>query len=271
MANNFTPGWNRQPKDERDFLHSHVERFVGKSLPSSKKLYTLFVYDQKNLGSCTANASGLCFALKTPQPTANQIYLGQAKAFIPSRLYTYFQTRELEGNVMEDTGGFIRDAFRSIAKGVPNESVWPYDIRKFNMNLPSQALDNAKYHRALRYAAIPKNLQAIRSVLQTSAITIGFDVFESFEYTPVFKNLRMPKPSGQILGGHAVAVIGYDDKKKCVLVQNSWGKKWQNGGQFWMPYDFLLSQHADDFWAFEEIEFIERDGDMVSIPKEIVR
>ena len=40
-------------------------------------------------------------------------------------------------------------------------------------------------------------------------------------------------------GSHAVVAVGYDDKRQCIIVLNSWGSIWGNGGYFFMPYNFI--------------------------------
>jgi C1A family cysteine protease len=60
----------------------------------------------------------------------------------------------------------------------------------------------------------------------------------------------MPKSSESLVGGHAVCAVGYDDKAKRILVRNSWGPKWGQGGYFTMPYDYVADRNlSDDFWT----------------------
>ena len=42
-------------------------------------------------------------------------------------------------------------------------------------------------------------------------------------------------PSG---GGHALIAVGYDDARKAFRIQNSWSRKWADGGYAWFSYDF---------------------------------
>jgi hypothetical protein len=39
-----------------------------------------------------------------------------------------------------------------------------------------------------------------------------------------------------VTGGHAVAVVGYDDGENAFLVRNSWGMAWGDEGHFHLPY-----------------------------------
>lgn len=38
-------------------------------------------------------------------------------------------------------------------------------------------------------------------------------------------------------GGHALVVVGYDDRKKAFQLMNSWGKEWGKGGFIWIKYE----------------------------------
>ncbi len=42
--------------------------------------------------------------------------------------------------------------------------------------------------------------------------------------------------SGEAVGGHCVACVGYDDSKQAWLCKNSWGSGWGEGGYFWIAY-----------------------------------
>jgi C1A family cysteine protease len=57
------------------------------------------------------------------------------------------------------------------------------------------------------------------------------------------------------LGGHTVLAIGYDESRKQVLCQNSWGSDWSEKGRFWIAYSWITDWEAtDDFWMIRLIE-----------------
>ena len=93
----------------------------------------------------------------------------------------------------------------------------------------------------------------MRACLQSgNPFIFGFVVYESFESKEVTQHgiMPMPQKGEKVLGGHAVAAVGYDDDKKMVIVRNSWGKKWGKDGYFHMPYEFILDpEYASDFWV----------------------
>src|SRR5436189_172663 len=83
------------------------------------------VYDQGQLGSCTANAIGGALEF-------DQMKQKQRRPFAPSRLFIYYNEREIEGTVDADSGAQIRDGVKSVAtQGACKETTWPYEIDKF--------------------------------------------------------------------------------------------------------------------------------------------
>jgi len=60
----------------------------------------------------------------------------------------------------------------------------------------------------------------------------------------------MPQPSEQMLGGHCVTAVGYNDARQRFIVRNSWGSGWGKGGYRTMPYAYLGDPRlASDFWT----------------------
>lgn len=239
--------WKKEPLDTRDFQVSRHRAVTV--LPSSFELpIPLPVYDQADIGSCTANSGSLAYKYECAQDN----YI-----FEPSRLQLYYNTRLLEGTVAEDSGCYIRDVFKTLAKkGICSESIWPYITEQFTVKPPTKATTDAKRHKAIVYAKVPQTLTDIQTVLVSGAIiSFGFTVYESFMKSGWVKSGRMPLPrSGEkILGGHAVSIIGYDNTKQAVLIQNSWSEDWGIKGKFWMPYSFLLSSDCDDFWCIDKV------------------
>jgi C1A family cysteine protease len=65
----------------------------------------------------------------------------------------------------------------------------------------------------------------------------------------------MPASDEQVLGGHAVLAVGYDDASQRFLVRNSWGSAWGQNGYFTMPYTYLItSSLASDFWVIQTVQ-----------------
>ena len=204
------------------------------------------VENQKTLGSCTANA--LVGALEFLEKKAN------CAPFIDlSRLFIYYNEREIEGTVSADSGAFLRDGIKSLVNlGVCDEKLWPYLITKFMKKPPAVCYETAMKHTITSYHRL-STVDEMRACLADGfPFVFGFTVYESFESLEVEKSgvLDMPKPSERSVGGHAVMAAGYDDKSKRFLVRNSWDTNWGQGGYFTIPYDYLGNRNlSDDFWT----------------------
>jgi C1A family cysteine protease len=216
------------------------------------------VYDQGQIGSCTANAIGAGFEFDlTKQQLAD---------FMPSRLFIYYNERAIEGSIPTDSGAQIRDGIKSVAKlGVCPETEWPYDDTpadsdgrfpkgsKAAQKPTKQCYDDALKHRATTYQRVVRDLDQFRGCLASGyPFVFGFTVFESFESKEVAQTgvVPMPQPGESILGGHAVLAVGYDDASQRFIVRNSWGKDWGDAGYFTMPYAYLTERGMSaDFWT----------------------
>jgi len=258
-------GWTPDLPDHRDHLFAApLAKLVA--LPASVDLRKQCpkVYDQGQIGSCTANAiaAAIEFDLKR-QKLAD---------FVPSRLFIYFNERDMEHTVATDSGAQIRDGVKSINKlGVCPETEWTYDDTPAdpNTNLwpphakpaqcpTKQCYTDALEHQALTYMRVNRDLAQFKGCLAAGyPFIFGFTVYSAFESAPVARTgvLNLPAAGEQVEGGHAVLCVGYDDPSQRFIVRNSWGGKWGQKGYFTMPYAYLLSaQLASDFWTIRVME-----------------
>jgi C1A family cysteine protease len=245
-------GWVPDVPDHRDLIYA-APRAVMKALPKKVDLRKSCppVYDQGQLGSCTANAIGAALEF-------NQIKQKEPDRFTPSRLFIYYQERLMENTVREDAGAMIRDGIKSVAKiGAPPEVDWPYEIGKFAQRPPRKAYTDAPLGKAIEYRRVVQTLGQMRGCLAEGyPFVIGFSVYESFESDAVARTGKAPMPAKteKLLGGHAVLVVGYDDAAKRFLVRNSWGAEWATGGYFTIPYDYYADSNlADDLWTVRQV------------------
>src|SRR5438552_4068102 len=72
-----------------------------------------------------------------------------------SRLFVYYNERAIEGTVKQDSGAFLRDGIKSLAKqGVCPEQEWPYRIRDFTKKPAAKCYSDAKKHQITSYHRI---------------------------------------------------------------------------------------------------------------------
>jgi C1A family cysteine protease len=228
-------------------------RHLAQQLPSKIDLHTTCppVYDQGQLGSCTANA--LAAAVDFERKRQKLQFL------TPSRLFVYYNERAIEGTTGSDSGAMLRDGIKAVAsQGVCPETMWPYNVDKFTDKPAAPCYTAALSHKAVQYLRVPQDVTSLKGCLASGfPFVFGFTVYDSFEGDDVAKTGKVPMPSinEQVLGGHAVMAVGYSDASQRFLVRNSWGPSWGINGYFTLPYAYATDQNlADDFWTIRLVQ-----------------
>ena len=246
----FIYGWKPDLPDFRDY-HFKITAPIIPPLHVDLRPDCPPVYDQGQLGSCTANA--IAGAIEFDQIKEN------ISVWIPSRLFIYYNERVMEGTVKQDAGAMIRDGVKSInTLGACPEKSWPYTISKFARKPTKTCYTTAAKHPSVQYQRVIPTVDQIEQTLASGyPIIFGFSVYSNFESAQVAQTgiLNMPTKSERLLGGHAVLAVGYDHTNQRVLVRNSWGNSWGLAGYFWMPYDYITNTNlADDFWVVNTVK-----------------
>lgn len=122
--------------------------------------------------------------------------------------------------------------------GQPNEAVWPYQTKEPDPWAPPIA--PKVWLADLVPFAPPKSVfEILRS---------GHPVVLGVRLTPGFNRVQkaphIVDPSGRPAGGHAVLVVGIGRRTTSgdddlLMIRNSWGFAWGEGGHAWLPADYL--------------------------------
>jgi len=275
-------GWIPDYPDFRDYTDKteEVKLVLGsksvlrvKSLPISVDLreWCSPVEDQGQIGSCTAHAG------------VGVIEYYERKSFgrhiEASRLFLYKVTRNLM-KMKGDTGAYLRTTMGAMVLfGVPPEDYWLYtdNEKGFDQEPPAFCYAFAQNYQTIKYfrhdspgIKAEEILKKVKTYLSKGhPAMFGFTVYNSIEQAESTGKIPFPSPKERIEGGHAVVVVGYDDKMKiknkygkiettgALLIRNSWGKEWGEKGYGWLPYEYISRGLAEDFWSILKKEWVD--------------
>ncbi len=115
--------------------------------------------------------------------------------------------------------------------GAPDETCMPYDCQFTGDRPPCNETCSDWEARAMkttdyRFFMWPQP-EALIEALQDGPIIAGMQVYEDFQtYTGgIYEHV-----TGGILGGHGVALIGYNRAEQYWIIKNSWGTEWGEAG-----------------------------------------
>ena len=258
------PAFAITPRATSEWRLSRLRRGWPPPRPQSQvdlRSHFPLVWDQQDLGACTAHAAAALVGYFEKQALGRTIDV--------SRLFVYKATRNLTGST-GDSGANLRTTMESLAVfGAPPETYWPYDGRaeasnqRFDVEpspfcyafahnftavtyvrldpvsaTPVQALDNIRAHLAAGFPSM-----------------FGFPAYDEYMNPAADGKVAFPAPSSQLNGGHANVAVGYDDHLAigphtgALLVRNSWGTGWGMNGYGWLSYEYVTQSLAVDWWT----------------------
>lgn len=254
-------GWKSNPHHPKGLKQLAAPRAA---LPASANLEALMppVYDQKDIGSCTANAGGAAFDFQ---------WKVQSGAFVfPSRLDLYQNELKHDGSWPQDAGSYTASILWVLKnQGVALEKCWPYVPANLTKNPTSCAISTRKNYKAVVAYDVPNNDggYAVKYAISQKKLPVltGGYVFNNI-FNPVYdvgtRKWFVPMPAGKAVGGHEILIVGYDDTlvigkiKGWVRVRNSWGTEWGDKGYAWFPQSYLLNpKYFEDNGAVEVVSY----------------
>ena len=242
----------RDTPDARDVLYAPTTAGVQTPLPEAVDLRPLCppVYDQGSLGNCSGNAIAALMEF--------DLMRAKRDAFVPSRLFIYYNERVREGTVKADAGACMRTGIKTVVKlGAPSEEVWPYDPARVFTQPPASAYLAARTDLVRSYARVGQTLPVMQACLAEGyPFLFWFGCFPGLDLPQTYAtgHIPMPGPGETRDGAHFMVVVGYDNASRTFLVRNSWGTGWGAGGYGTVGYDHMLSPElACDFWMIQDV------------------
>jgi C1A family cysteine protease len=238
-----------------------LKSLTAGTVPASVDLREYFapVEDQQGLNSATAQA---CVALV-------DYFQRRARGIIESGSvrFVYKMTRKLL-HASGDSGSDLRTVLKAIVRfGIPPAQHCPYDVERFDEEPDPFLYRLSPDMQSMLYVRLdPANVTGAQTLATVRAfLAAGFPVVLGFSIPSSISNdgdILWRPLYDSVIGGQAVVAVGYDDDrlygtKGSLLIRNSWGSGWGDGGYGWLPYRFVEHQHANDCWTALRPDWLE--------------
>lgn len=246
-------GYRPDEPDERDAQFA-LSTLVLSDPPAeaTQRHLVLSVLNQNPLPSCVSNAYAQGWRMLeardwdqvTPWP------------MLTARLAHHYNSRAQHGDENDaESGTYIRTCIKQANKlGRAPESEWPYETSKVNVRPPLNAYrfaaDNkaAVYHRIAAYDDARID-EIKRATFDGKPVIFGTSVTLAFLDHNGQGVVERPSPTEPEAGGHAMCVVGYDERG--VEIVNSWGNAWGNRGFGWLSWEYMTWHATRDIWALD--------------------
>lgn len=132
---------------------------------------------------------------------------------------------------------------------IRNQGVCSWNEMPYNdgdcYTMPNISQRNAASTHRFAWGTVDKtNINNVKVLLNMNLpIIVGITIDGSFDSLNYSTGWTWRFHSGYTRGGHAVAVIGYDDAKQAFKIQNSWGSNWGDNGYAWIDYSFFAQTY----------------------------
>jgi C1A family cysteine protease len=246
---------DERPQDDPRFGVSHPKA-MALSLPPKIDLNPEMpskVSDQLDMQSCVAHVGANIEAFLFPAIRETGV----------SRLQIYYGGRAIEDTVDEDTGLQTGNMFRVLqSTGAAPENLWPYDKLKIADEPTEGVYAMAAQYRIGPFSRLTTEAEYLACLAQRYPFALGMEVYESFDSVELARTGVMAMPDvarEQVIGGHAVTVVGFDLNFKqsntfknsgvdparmsdvVLKARNSYGPLWGDSGNLYIPMPYALS------------------------------
>lgn len=245
-------------KDEQDYRDFKLteETFnlqgttLSKSVDWTDKMSP--VKDQGRLGSCVSFASVAVKEFQEQQEHLNEVKSGKKykkKNWDFSEQWLYYKCKEIDGYSGEGT--YIRCAMKVLNKiGVPCEKGWEYND-KIKGKPESWARMVSTWNIIDSYYRV-RGIDDLRLALENGPVVGGILCFREIFFVGEDGMISYPSNPDEIFGGHAIAIVGFDDEKQLIKFKNSWSENWGKNGYGYISYKYV-NNFMLDCWAMKDL------------------
>lgn len=195
--------------------------------------------NQGQQGSCVAWSC--TYAARTIVEAASKNINGNSTAFSPAFVYNQIGLKDCQGAYIQNAMEFMSN------RGVVPFNDFPYDETDCSRQATSTLYNKAAQNKLPGFTRLTDgestqgiSVRAVKEHLAKDApVVIGMMVGGSFMQGMMGREMWAPTEEDRSqmgFGGHAMCVIGYDDRKQAFQIMNSWGPEWGVNGVGWVRY-----------------------------------
>ena len=239
LGNHFLTARADAP-DFRDFVYRPALVRLKPVLPVPESLH---IRNQKTSNACTGFALAAVIdrliAESTRETDGQTTHVSARMLYEMARRYD-----EWEGE--DDQGSSCRGAIKGwYNMGVCREALYPFE-NAGNTGYDVNAAKDARNNTIGAYYRLGARISDYHAALsEVGAVYCSADVHKGWNSPD--KNTGVIKHENEVTGGHAFAIVGYNDMG--FWIQNSWGAGWgMNGTALWTYEDWLAN--INDAWVF---------------------
>jgi len=227
-------GCYKSPYDNRDWLVTCLIADVIDTLPTKYDISSEMtpIRNQGNEGSCVGHAGGAVKEWMEQKDYGR--FIGLSPRFV------YEEAKKISGHSEGTTLKACAQVLKE--KGICEDRFWEYIPKQVGERKPG-ADDNAlKYRIQPGYVRVTNEKELKASLVKYGVVMIGVLVYRNWYKQ---KNGHIPNLGfwdnwlAQPLGGHAIALVGYDDETKEYKFKNSWGNGWGDAGYGYITYKHM--------------------------------
>jgi hypothetical protein len=219
------------------------------------------IRDQGNRGTCVAFASVAFLEYDFIN------HKSESKNLDLSEQYFFWACKEIDGMPSSDGTSMTAGAKVTSQKGTCPEGTWPYNPNPAGTPgqgpPPEGAGEEAKkyVYPNIKYLRSIGQVNELKSSLQSNHIIVcAIPVYESWyksEETKRTGEITMPLKQDKLVGGHAIALVGFKDTPSqeekypgggYFIVRNSWGTDWAYESQYGAGYGTIPYAYIQEYW-----------------------
>lgn len=195
--------------------------------------------DQGNCGSCVAFA--------TVGTLETQMNITRVLPWLNPKFST--QALFACGGGGCETGWYPGAAAQYVqSRGVPDEACAPYTMGANGQDVSCSSICADSSSRSQKVASFKaySGADQVKAALAHGPVVTTMEVYSDFVLysSGIYKHV-----SGDILGGHAISIVGYNDVDRYWIIRNSWSTFWGENGYAMVSYDDV-SGVGDEGWSF---------------------